>query len=151
MNKSDYIGFVHEVYESIKVTVPVTAVLNVPEVKEHMDRYVYEFGLSPAQAAAIFVYKKLPEKFSKGVRLVTGHFGIVPHTWMKIEVEITEIDTEGKEFDKGTEFLVDVNQNCIIDPTCPGVAPSCLLIHQSSPMWMMYREDRKTQDTSSEA
>jgi len=141
MNKSDYIGFVHEVYESARVSVGCTAVSCIPEVKEHMGHHVYNLGLSPAQAATIWVYKNLPEKLSEDIKLVTGQFGIVPHTWLKIEGEITGVDTEGREFEKGTEFLVDVRQNYIIDPACPGVSPSCLLIHQSSQMWMMYRED----------
>jgi len=154
MDKSEYFGFVATMHKFVEKTLQ-DAVAHDPKSEEgqafrvHMDKHIHTLGRSPAQAAVHWAYAMLSEADSGRLRVVNGHFGIVPHSWFRITGNITEVDTEGKEFKKGTEFLVDINQDYIIDPACPSVSPSCLLIHQSSPMWMMYRES--TVDASNPA
>lgn len=97
-----------------------------------MDAAVHTLQMSSAEAAIHYCWDRIPEELKERCELVAGVVGawpnVLPHMWIKV--------------DSDPEVVEDLRQGFIIDIAGLGVHPSCLKIHESSPLFGMYYEDK---------
>lgn len=139
MTKSEFLGWAQSIHGECQSIIESATTKNTdPEIlqefSDHMRAEIYGGQKTPAQAVVLYVWDHLdPAHSERGVRLEWGTVGlfprIAPHVWLRVPAP----ELLGED---GAPAYVD--QDIIIDPACPGVVPSCLVIHRESPLWVVY-------------